>query len=100
MLRQNHQRRSRLQEKRAARDYGGVTQPGSGNGWANKADVITNQYLIECKTTTKESYSIKFADLSKLAFQAMVENKDPVFEIESAGYKQSFVVIPKDDFIA
>jgi hypothetical protein len=99
LLRQDHQKRSKLQERRAAASYGGSTTPGSGSGWIRKADVRTDHFLIECKTTTKESYSLKFADLDKLCKQALTDDKVPVFEIEYAGHKKRFVVLDEEDFL-
>jgi hypothetical protein len=98
VLRANHQRRSKLQEKRAARDYGGSVTPGSGNQWHSKADVHSDKLLIECKTTTKKSYAVKPEDFKKLYFQALVENKIPVLEIEFDD--MTLVILDKNDFLA
>src|SRR5579862_9282445 len=98
MISQDNHRRSKLQEARAARDYGGRTQPGSGNQWHSKADVKTPTELVECKTTTKGSYSLKAADLGKLWKQAITEYKTPVFEIEFDGL--TCVVLDKNDYLA
>lgn len=98
MLNTNHHRRSKLQERKAARDYNGTVTPGSGNGWIHKADVHSEKYIVECKTTTKQSYSLKLADLKKLYVQALIENKTPVFEIEFDG-DMTFVVLDKNDFL-
>jgi hypothetical protein len=100
MLYQNHRKRSRIQESRAAKDYGGSVQPGSGNQWHSKADVKTAHELVECKTTTKESYILKYADLRKLWEQAVLELKNPVFEIEFAEHAASYVVLDKRDYLA
>jgi len=100
VLRTDHQRRSKLQEKRAAKDYNGSVTPGSGNQWHSKADVHTDKLLVECKTTTKQSYSLKIADFVKLYYQAVLENKTPVFEIEFAETGRTLVVLDKEDFLA
>jgi len=97
---ENHLRRSKLQERRAARDYGGTVSPGSGNGWIRKADVHADDYLIECKTTTKKTYSLSAETFNKLKFQAIVENKDPIMEIEFAENSTTLVVMDKNDFLA
>lgn len=100
MLRTNHQRRSRLQERRAAKDYNGTVTPGSGNGWKQKADVHAENWLIECKTTLKDSYSLKISDFWKVYYQAVIENKLPIMEIEFADHKKTLVVMDKEDFLA
>lgn len=96
----NHLRRSRLQERRAAIDYGGDITPGSGNGWMRKADIHTDRLLVECKTTLKKSYSLNVDTFNKLKYQAIVENKDPIMEIEFAEHNTTLVVMDKNDFLA
>jgi hypothetical protein len=98
VLRTDHHRRSKLQERKAARDYNGTVTPGSGNGWMRKADVHSNNFLVECKTTTKLSYTLKLEDLKKLYYQAVIENKIPVFEVDFGD--MAFVILDKNDFIA
>lgn len=100
MLRQDNHRRSKLQESRAAKDYGGNRTPGSGNRWFQKGDVKTDAYLIECKTTTKASYSLKSGDIKLHWVHALMENKIPVFEIEFSEYGATCVVLDKNDFLA
>jgi hypothetical protein len=96
----NHQKRSKIQEKRGASQYGGQVTPGSGNGWIRKADVRTDNELIEFKTTTKASYSLTAADLRKLWEQALIDNKVPLFEIEFANHGITCVIMDKNDYIA
>ena len=52
---------SSRQEDSVSKFLGGRTQPGSGSAKFYAGDVVTNDFLIECKTTTKpkESFSIK-----------------------------------------
>lgn len=99
-LRTNHHRRSRIQEARGASEYGGSRNSGSGNGWIRKADVRTDDELIEFKTTTKDSYSLKAAELRKLWDQAVVDDRMPVFEIEFAERGVTCVILDKSDYIA
>lgn len=100
MLRQNNKRISKLQEARAATDYGGRTTPGSGNQWHSKGDVKTSDFLIECKTTTKLSYSLKAATWQKIRNEAVLEELYPLMEIEFFGNATTLVVMDKEDFIA
>lgn len=101
MLRQDNHRRSRLQEARAAKDYNGKRTPGSGNQWFKKGDVISQDYLVECKTTTKASYSLKAEDLSKHWRQTLAENPllMPVFEVEFSEHGVTCIVLDKHDFM-
>ena len=52
---------SSRQENDIAKSIGGKTQAGSGSAKFYAGDVVTNDFLIEAKTTTKpkESFSIK-----------------------------------------
>ena len=98
MLHPSNHRRSRLQESRAEKDYGGKRTPGSGNQWHTKGDVKTDRLLVECKTTVKKSYSLKLEDLVKHMAYGILENKIPVFEIEFSPWK-TFIVLDKEDFL-
>jgi hypothetical protein len=91
--------RSKLQEKKAAKDYNGRTTPGSGATWHHKADVRSDKYLVECKTTVKSSYSLKATDVKKLLDQALTENRTGLFEIEFSELGLTCVVMDKEDFI-
>lgn len=99
-LRENHNKRSKIQELRGAAAYGGVRSPGSGSGWIRKADVRTDDLLIEFKTTTKDSFTLKASDLNKIFEQALIDDKMPVFEIEFAERGVTCVVLDKEDFLA
>lgn len=99
MLRPTTHRQSKLQEKRAAVDYGGSTTPASGATWHSKGDVKTLNYLVECKTTTKDSYRLFYSDLHKITIEAITEGKSPLFEVEFSHYGKSYVVLHKQDFL-
>lgn len=49
---------SKRQERKVAKYVGGKRQPNSGATPFYKGDVVTDQFLIECKTKTKDSSSI------------------------------------------
>jgi hypothetical protein len=62
---------SRRQERDIAEEWGGRTQPGSGNQAGAKGDVRKKGELrIEAKLTQAESYSLKLDDLYKIAGEA------------------------------
>lgn len=90
------QRRSRAQEIRGAKEFGGTVNPGSGNGWLHKADVRTSDYLIEYKTTRFDSYRLNAKDLNRLEYQALADSLEPVLIVEISG--QEYAVITKDLF--
>jgi|SRR5271170_7183615 len=90
---------SKLQEKRAAKDYKGKVRPGSGNQWHSKGDVKAEAYLIECKTTSKASYSLKTGIMSKIMDEALLEMLVPLLEIEFSEHGLTCVVMDKHDFL-
>lgn len=94
--RSESQKRSRKQEKRVAKKFGGSTTPASGAA-SVKGD-IRNAFVsrTECKSTKAKSYSLKLAELQKIASEAE-HGEDPIFHIEFAGQHppQSFVVLPE-----
>lgn len=63
-------RRSQLQEKSVAKDMGARTVVASGAMWSSKGDVRNDKYLIECKTTEKDYYSITTKVWEKIALEA------------------------------
>lgn len=75
---------SKLSEKRAAKFFEGRTQPASGaiNRFDLKADVVSKDFLIEDKMTSKKSYSFKVNDWRKLSNHAWKNKRMPCFRIE------------------
>lgn len=89
-------RRSRAQEKRGAKAFGGQVTPGSGNGWRKKNDVQTEKFSIEFKTTSKGSYSLKYSELVAAERNALVDNRTMLFGVELGG--RNWIVISEEDF--
>lgn len=79
------QKASRKQEQQVAGDLGGKVNAGSGNGWRHKNDVRTNEFSVECKTTTKLSYSLKRSELDLAERHALADGKDMLFVIDIDG---------------
>ncbi len=72
----------------------------SGAGWKRKADVRTDDFLIENKTKmspTAKSYSLKAEELRKLQLQALQEGRIPLFQVDLGGRK--YVVLVENDFL-
>ncbi len=84
--------RSRRQEKRV----GGKRQPGSGNQWFAKGDVVLKELLVECKRTDKESITLKLSDLLKIKIEAAMADKEAVLQLEIG--EARFAVIAWDLF--
>lgn len=60
------QQKGREYEDEFEKQFGGKTQPGSGNGVFHKLDVRDSKFLWSLKWTGKKSYSIKREDLKEV----------------------------------
>ena len=67
---------SKQQEKKVAKYVGGKRQPNSGATPFYKGDVITDEFLIECKTKTKDckSFTVKEDWLLKNEEEAQIRD--------------------------
>lgn len=88
---------SRSQEKRLAQKLGGTTVAGSGSGWAVKNDVRTDVWSVECKTTTKASYTLTHASLLNAEKNAILDMREMAFAIEMKG--RNWIVVSEDNFL-
>lgn len=92
------QKRSRLQEKRAARDIGGLRQKGSGSSPFAKGDFRSvGNIRGECKFTRKTTYILKEDELKKIQLEALKGGfEDWVMQIEfvgDVGHSTKFAVL-------
>ena len=92
------QRRSKLQEKRAARDMGGSVQKGSGSSAFAKGDFRkVGDIRGECKHTSKLVYVLKEVDLKKIQKEALQGgHEDWVMQVEflgAVGHSKKFAII-------
>lgn len=94
------QKKSQKQEKRTAERYKGSVNAMSGAGWMRKADVRTEQFMIENKTRMNpeaKSYSIKKEDLRVLTKRARLEGRIPLLQFDLGTH--NYVVLVEDDFL-
>ena len=54
----NARKKSQLQEKSVAKEFNAKTVIASGSLWFANSDVRSDKFLIECKTTDKDYYSL------------------------------------------
>lgn len=91
--------KSQIQEKTLAKKLNGrITINSGATTDFDKADVESEHFLIECKTTDKKSYSLKKTILEKIEREANFKNKIPLMEIEIGTKK--YIVSREDDFFA
>lgn len=93
--------KSTIQEKRVAKDLNAKVTVASGALWTQKADVRSDDFLIECKTTAKDFYSLTTTTWSKIKKQALNDNfRIPVMCIDLEDGKESIAIMSIHDFIA
>jgi len=92
------------QEKRVAKGLGGHRKAASGATPTSKGDVSAKGFLIEAKTTEKDSFSLKSATLAKIDQEALGELKQPAVFLEFQNMKRpapkEWVLIPASVFHA
>jgi hypothetical protein len=90
---------SQRQERNIAKRYGGTTNAGSGNGWVRKNDVRTEDESIECKITTKGSYTLKVSELIQAEQHAILDDRVMLFIIEFASNNRRYVILDETDYL-
>lgn len=82
-----------------AKDFGAKQTIRSGGLWFSKGDSKSDDFLIENKTTDKESFSIKAEIWEKISKEALLCNRVPMLSIEFGKKSHEIVVLDKGDFI-
>ena len=77
--------RAPMQEAEAARRVGGRVTPGSGSGRVKGDARRRGVVRIECKTTSKKSFSVTREMVEKIEAAALACGEVPVVEIEITG---------------
>lgn len=95
---------SNVQEKRVAEKIKGRVQIASG-ALDEKGDVKSDKFLVECKTTGKTSYPLRYTTWNKIREEAYKIGKCPVLHIyvnDGKGFyiqsRTGFVIMRRDDF--
>jgi len=91
-------KKSKAQESRTAKEFGGKATPASGALDGAKGDIKTPYFLIENKFTDKKSYSLKLETWDKIAKEAIKESlRYPLMQIDIQG--RQLVVVEKYVFL-
>lgn len=89
--------RSQKQEKSVAKDFNANTTVASGAKWGMKADVRNDKFLIECKTTEKDYYSLTAKVWEKIEEEAIRDRgRIPLMIIDLQDRFRFVVFNPKD----
>lgn len=87
-------RKSKEQENRVAKEISGIVTPASGALWGAKADVRNDIFLVECKTTEKDFYSLTFNTWDKVYHEAIKDGlRIPVMCIDILNGKYRYAVM-------
>ena len=87
---------SQKQEKSVAKDLNARTVVASGALWNAKADVRNSQFLVECKTTEKDYYTITAKVWEKICKEANRDRmREPLLVIDlHNNHKERYVCFP------
>lgn len=79
---------SAKQEKRVAKEISGKQVVASGSKWGSKGDVRTTDFLVECKTTKKNFYTLNIKTWEKIEREATKDGlRIPIMCIDLEGGK-------------
>lgn len=89
-------KRSQLQERAVAKDLNARTIVASGALWSAKGDVRNEKFLIECKTTEKDFYSVTSAIWSKIEEEAIRDGmRTPLLVVDLRDLDRYVIFSPK-----
>lgn len=92
-------KKSQLQEKSVAKDLDAKTVIASGALWGSKGDVRHEDFLVECKTTEKSSYSLTMKVWEKIEKEAIKDGlRTPLMCVDTENGKYRFAVFREKDF--
>lgn len=90
-------RRSQKQEKSVAKKFNARLTAASGALWGMKGDVRSDKYLIECKTTEKDFYTLTAKVWEKIQEEAIQDHmRTPLMVIDLKDTDRYVVFRPKD----
>src|SRR5215472_18696286 len=90
-------KRSLAQENAVAKQLGGRRVPGSGAFETLPGDVRTERYLIECKTTGTQSFTITTNILLRITREAFSRSLVPALQLTLEGHpagEQDWILVP------
>lgn len=90
-------KRSQKQEKGVAKDMGAKVVVASGALWSAKGDVRSDKFLIECKTTEKDYYSVTTRVWEKISQEAVKDSmRIPLLMVDLKDSERYVIFNPKD----
>lgn len=90
-------KRSQKQEKSVAKSFNARVTAASGALWGMKGDVRSDKFLIECKTTEKDYYTLTAKVWEKIQEEAIQDHmRTPLMLIDLKDKDRYVVFRPKD----
>ena len=72
-----NRKRGDKDEKRFAKAHGGKRIAGSGSSREKKGDILLGEFLVQNKSTSSQTFSIRVGDLNKIEVEALNRGKKP-----------------------
>ena len=92
-------KRSQKQEQKTAKDLNGRPTIASGALYFEKADVIAENFLVECKFTDKDYYPLKKSTFEKVQKEALKNNmRTPLMQVSLQGTDNPLAIMRFLDF--
>lgn len=85
-------------EQQVAKDFKASVTPSSGNQWFAKGDVSSKEYKISCKSTDKESFTLKKADWLEIQKIAFASGVVPLLAVDLNGKK--LIILDYDEYLS
>lgn len=85
-----------IHETNTAERFDGRIRAQSGAGRFAKSDVITPDFLIECKHTAKQQFILKLPDLLTARRHALMEDRTMIFDLCMG--QRPWIVMAEEDF--
>ena len=94
-----NKRKSIKQENKVAKEMSAKTVVASGALWGAKGDVRNDQYLVECKITSKPFFRLSLKQWDKIRKEAIKDGmRIPVFCIDLENGSKRFAVVDSSFF--
>lgn len=86
-------------ENKDAKLFKGRVTPKSGGFWSFAGDVVTEDFLIDCKTTDKNRFSITKRMWEKIYVEALKSRRMPLLSAMFGDSNIEIVILDKNDFL-
>lgn len=95
----NRKKKSLIQEKNVAKLFHAKPTISSGAIWSMKGDVRNEKFLIECKTTEKDFYTVTTKVWEKINQEAIKDHiRIPLLVVDLNQGKNRYIIFNPDDF--